>query len=86
MGLSSCGPQALRYRLNNGGARAQLLRRMWGLPRSGLKSVSPAPAGGFFTTEPPGKPHKVFLAWNLDSSTAFVFLAEDLLSGIHLAN
>ena len=30
------------------------------LPHSGIKpasSVSPALAGGFFTTEPPGKPH-----------------------------
>ena len=29
---------------------------MWGLPRSGIESMSPALAGGFFTTEPPGKP------------------------------
>ena len=26
------------------------------LPNSGIKPVSPALAGGFFTTEPPGKP------------------------------
>ena len=26
------------------------------LPDSGIKPVSPALAGGFFTTEPPGKP------------------------------
>ena len=35
---------------------------MWDLPRPGIKSVSPALAGGFLTTAPPGKPsHKVFV-------------------------
>ena len=29
------------------------------LPDPGIKRESPALAGGFFTTEPPGKPHKV---------------------------
>ena len=29
---------------------------MWDLPRSGTEPWSPALAGGFFTTEPPGKP------------------------------
>ena len=29
---------------------------MWDLPRLGIESVSPALAGGFFTTEPPGGP------------------------------
>ena len=28
------------------------------LPNSGIKPTSPALAGGFFTTVPPGKPHK----------------------------
>ena len=28
---------------------------MWDLPRSGIEPMSPALAGGFFTTEPPGK-------------------------------
>ena len=28
---------------------------MWDLPRLGIKPVSPALTGGFFTTEPPGK-------------------------------
>ena len=27
------------------------------LPSEGIKHVVPAMAGGFFTTEPPGKPH-----------------------------
>ena len=43
-------------RLSNCGSRAQLLRGMWDLPRPGLKPVSPALAGRFSTTAPPGKP------------------------------
>ena len=31
---------------------------MWDLPEPGLKPVSPALAGGFLTTAPPGKPKK----------------------------
>ena len=52
-------------RLSNCGSRAQLLRGMWDLPRPGLEPmprpglepVSPALAGRFSTTAPPGKPH-----------------------------
>ena len=55
-GLSSCGSQALERRLSSCGARAQLLRGMWDLPRPGLEPMTPALAGGFLTTEPPGKP------------------------------
>ena len=43
-------------RLSSCGSRAQLLRGMWGLPRPGLEPVSPALAGRFSTTAPPGKP------------------------------
>ena len=43
-------------RLSSCGARAQLLRGMWDLPRPGLEPVSPALAGGFSTAVPPGKP------------------------------
>ena len=43
-GLSSCG------------SRGQSLRGMWDLPRPGLEPVSPALAGSFSTTAPPGKP------------------------------
>ena len=53
--LSSCGSRALERGLSSCGARAQLLRGMWNLPRPGLKPVSPALAGGFLTTAPPGK-------------------------------
>ena len=44
------------HRLSNCGSRAQLLRGMWDLPRPGLEPVSPALAGRFSTTAPPGKP------------------------------
>ena len=47
-------------RLSSCGSRAQLLRSMWDLPRPGLEPVSPALAGRFSTTAPPGKPYSVF--------------------------
>ena len=43
-------------RLSSCGSRAQLLRGMWDLHRLGLEPVSPALAGRFSTTVPPGKP------------------------------
>ena len=43
-------------RLSSCGSRAQWLRGMWDPPRPGLKPVSPALAGRFSTTAPPGKP------------------------------
>ena len=43
-------------RLSNCGSWAQLLRGMWDLPRPGLEPASPALAGRFSTTAPPGKP------------------------------
>ena len=55
-GLSSCGSWALEYRLNSCGSQALLLHDMWDLPRPGIKPMSPALAGRFFTTEPPEKP------------------------------
>ena len=49
-------------RLSNCGSRAQLLRRMWDLPRPGLEPVSPALAGRPPTAAPPGKPPFYILA------------------------
>ena len=43
-------------KLSNCGSQAQLLCGMWDLPRPGLEPVSPALAGRFSTTAPPGKP------------------------------
>ena len=61
MGFSSCGTQlsscslrALEHRLSSCGAWAQLLRGMWDLPGPGIEPMSPALAGGFLTTAPPG--------------------------------
>ena len=48
-------------RLSSCGSRAQLLRGMCDLPRPGLVPVSPALAGRFSTTAPPGKPQIPFL-------------------------
>ena len=49
-------------RLSSCGSRAHLLRGMWDLPGPGLEPVSPALAGRFSTTAPPGKPpSKLFI-------------------------
>ena len=59
VGFSSCGSQALEHRFNSCGAWAQLLRSMWDLPGPGIKLMSLALAGRFFTTELPGRPIKI---------------------------
>ena len=61
-GLSSCSSQALERRLSSRGAWAQLLHGMWDRPGPGLEPVSPALAGVFLTTEPPGKPQHELLS------------------------
>ena len=43
-------------RLGSCGSQAQSLCGMWDLPRPGLEPLSPALAGRFSTTAPPGKP------------------------------
>ena len=53
-------------RLSSCGSRAQLLRGMWDPPRPGLEPVSPALAGRFSTTAPPGKPVFSFLIFILN--------------------
>ena len=54
-GLSNCGSWALEHSLSSCGARAELLPGMWDLPGPGLEPVSPALAGRFLITVPPGK-------------------------------
>ena len=49
------------HRLSSCGSQAYLLHGMWDLPRPGLEPVSPALAGRFSTTAPPGKPHPFLL-------------------------
>ena len=48
-------------RLSSCGSRAQGLRGTWDLPGPGLEPASPALAGRFSTTAPPGKPSLPFL-------------------------
>ena len=55
--LSSCGSRALEHRLSSCGTQAHLICGMWDVPGPGIEPVSPALAGGFLTTAPPGKPH-----------------------------
>ena len=40
-----------------------MLRGMWDLPGPGLEPMSPALAGGFLTTVPPGKPQCVLFLY-----------------------
>ena len=55
LGFSSCGSRALEHRLSSCGTWTLLLHGMWDLPGPGLEPMSPALAGGFLTTVPPGK-------------------------------
>ena len=64
-------------RLSNCGSRAQLLRGMWDPPRPGLEPVSPALAGGFSTTAPPGKPNRTLL----NSLMFFLFPSTSVICG-----
>ena len=56
--LNSRSPRALQHRPQSWGAVAFVAPRHVDLPGPGVKPVSPALAGGFFTTEPPGKPKR----------------------------
>ena len=52
-GICSFSSQALEPRLNSCDVWAWLSRGKWDPPRSGIKPMLTALAGGFFTTEPP---------------------------------
>ena len=54
--LTGSRARAVERRLRSCVARAWLLHGMWDLPEPGLEPVSPALAGGYLTTAPPGKP------------------------------
>ena len=61
--LPGSGPRAPQLQLPGSGPRARWLGHLAKLPHGirdlpgpGIKPVSPALAGRFFTTEPPGKP------------------------------
>ena len=59
-GARALGLWALERRLSSCGTWVLLLHGMWDLPSPGLEPVSPALAGGFLTTAPPGKPHSSY--------------------------
>ena len=60
---SCCGAQALgtwasgvaAHGLSSCDTWAQMLHGMWNLPAPGIEPISPALAGGFLSTAPPGK-------------------------------
>ena len=52
IGFSSCA-----FGLSSCGVQAQLPCSMWNLPRPGTEPRSPAVAGEFLSTGPPGKAH-----------------------------
>ena len=53
-----CKARAPEHRFNTCGAWTEL-HSLWDLPRSGIRLRSPALAGEFLTTEPPGEPEAV---------------------------
>ena len=55
-GFASGGSGALEHRLSSYRARVYWPHSMWDLPTPGTEPKSPALAGRFFATEPPGKP------------------------------
>ena len=63
------------HRFSSCGLRAYLLRGMWDPPRPGLEPVSPALAGRFSTTAPPGKPRSsiVFQILLIIIQSTFIF-------------
>ena len=76
--LSSCGSWDLERRLGSCGTWAQLLRGTWDLPGPGLEPVSPALAGGFLTTAPPGKSMNLFcMNFHVPTATEIMGIKED---------
>ena len=65
-GLTICSSWALEHSLSSRDTWAQLFHNIGGLPRPGIKPMSAAWAGRFFTTEPQEKP----LSAHLDGSTS----------------
>ena len=82
-GLSSRGARALESRLSSCGARAKLLCGMWDLPGPKVQPMSPALAGRFLTTAPPGKPlNSNFLKQDILHIILCLKLRVDFLRGL----
>ena len=63
-GCNSCRSQAVECGLCSCGTRAKLPHGIWDLTRSVMKPMSPALAGGFLATGPPGKScHYLLYPW-----------------------
>ena len=54
--VSSCSSWVPEHRFSSCSAWALFLCSTWNLPGPGIEPLSPALAGGFFTTEAPGEP------------------------------
>ena len=62
--LAALGLRCCTRAFSSCGARAQLLHGVWDFSGPGLEPMSPALAGGFLTTAPPGKSAmKVFITY-----------------------
>ena len=55
--VAACGLSIVAHRLSSCDARVELLCGTWDLSRPGIECISPA--GGIFTTGPPGKPFSI---------------------------
>ena len=55
-GPCSCSLWALKHVLSCCGSQAWLPHGIWDPPGPGIEPMYPTLAGGFFITEPPGKP------------------------------
>ena len=53
--------------------RLKLLQGMWDLPGSWIEHMSPELAGGFFTTEPPGRPIRIKIFNKSTTKNVFTF-------------
>ena len=73
---------ALEHRLNSCGSWAWLLCSVWDLPRLRIEPVSLALAGGFFTTEWPGKPLIAFFFFFLMKTLTVRGRCSHLTSGL----
>ena len=82
VGFSSWGSWALEHRLSSCGARTYLLHGVWNLYRPGIEPMSPALAGGFLSTVPPGKSSGHTLEYNIKKNEITLLFSTDLLLSI----
>ena len=71
-GLAICSSWALEHSLSSRDTWAQLFHNIGGLPRPGIKPMSAARAGRFFTTEPREKPISAHLYGSTSKSHSYL--------------